>query len=48
MRKKGKRIVRNPKTGEEVPISPPPRHGVQAFRHPQAADQCQAQISSSD
>jgi integration host factor subunit alpha len=39
VRKKGQRTGRNPKTGKEVPISPSTGHGVQAFRHPQAADQ---------
>jgi hypothetical protein len=38
VRKKGQRMGRNPRTGEEVPI-PPHRH-VQAFRHSKAADQC--------
>src|ERR1700719_628841 len=37
VRKKGQRIGRNPKTGKEVPISP--GHGIQAFHHPQTADQ---------
>ena len=40
VRKKGQRMGRNPRTGEEVPI-PPHRH-VQAFRHSKAADQFSA------
>ena len=40
VRKKGQRMGRNPKTGEGSADFAPPCRRVQAFRDPQAADQC--------
>src|SRR4029077_15179452 len=40
VRKKGQRMGRNPKTGEEAPISPRRVVVFKPFRGPQAADQC--------
>ena len=39
VRSKGERIGRNPKTGEEVPISPAARDGLPAVQRAEAEDQ---------
>ena len=51
VRAKNERIGRNPKTGEEVPISPPPRHDLQGVQraeaaHPQGAHVPQGQAEA--